>query len=60
MNKPNVYGPYFQLDSDWHGDGSHLGAGYYYRVTDSTGKDLDVAGPFDDEHDCELAMRRAE
>ena len=55
-----VYGPYYQMDSKWQADGSHLEQGWYFRVTNQAGDDIDVAGPFDDEHECEMAMRRAD
>lgn len=61
-----VYGPYRRREGrlDVHPDGTtpegtHHLMGYYFTIADDDGEIFDVAGPFDDEHDVEQAMRRA-
>jgi len=61
-----TYGPYARsasLERDGEGrpaGGTTAATGYYYLYTTTPGAELEEAGPFDDELDCELAMRRAD
>lgn len=52
-----IYGPYKKRECT---DGSHAIYGWYYLVCDEYGELLDQAGPFDEELDCLMAIRRAE